>query len=77
MRDEYPAVLHILGNEIAARGIRAIIFRHYPWCDIWNAELQRMRQWPDVPVLDLGIGGEGDDRCRKAGRIQALLESLT
>ena len=62
--------------QILERGIRGIIFRRYQWCDIWNAELQRLRDWAGVPILDLDLGCEGDDLARSAGRVEALMEML-
>ena len=34
-----------LGRELAARHVQGIIFRRYLWCDLWHAELQRLKQW--------------------------------
>jgi benzoyl-CoA reductase/2-hydroxyglutaryl-CoA dehydratase subunit BcrC/BadD/HgdB len=67
-----------LKRELTGRDVRGIIFRRYVWCDIWHAELGRLRDWTRLPVLDLDVGGEdGDSRGRTAGRIQAFLEMLT
>lgn len=66
-----------LEKEPPARGARAIILRRYQWCDIWNGETQRLKDWLNVPVLELHIGGAGQDRPRQAGRIRALMETLS
>jgi benzoyl-CoA reductase/2-hydroxyglutaryl-CoA dehydratase subunit BcrC/BadD/HgdB len=44
-----------LRRELDARGARGIIYRRYPWCDIWHAELARLREWARLPVLDLDV----------------------
>ena len=65
-----------LGKELVDRSIRGIIFIHRPWCDVWNGELQRMRDWASVPLLDLDTGCEGENLNHLAGRIQAFMEIL-
>jgi len=67
-----------LKQEFVSRGVRGIIFRRYVWCDIWHAELWRLKDWIDLPVLDLVMSGEREtDRQRTANRIQAFLEILS
>jgi benzoyl-CoA reductase/2-hydroxyglutaryl-CoA dehydratase subunit BcrC/BadD/HgdB len=66
-----------LGRELAANHVRGIILRRYLWCDLWHAELQRLRQWSKLPVLEIDIGP--DDTAspnRMQGRIEAFLETL-
>jgi len=66
-----------LGRELAAHQVRGIIFRRYVWCDLWHAELQRVRQWSRLPVLEIDVGP--DDLTapnRVQGRIEAFLEVL-
>jgi benzoyl-CoA reductase/2-hydroxyglutaryl-CoA dehydratase subunit BcrC/BadD/HgdB len=70
-----------LHRELAARQVRGIIFRRYVWCDLWHAELQRLKKWSPVPVLEIDAGapsGSGDAgaRNRIQGRIDAFLEML-
>ncbi len=65
-----------LRREIDAHGIRGIIFRRYQWCDIWNAELPRLREWAGVPVLDLDGAEDGHETARLTGRVQAFMEML-
>jgi len=65
-----------LQRELAARNVRGIIFRRYAWCDTWNAELQRLREWVGLPVLDLDMGGEEGCSPRVIGRIEAFMETL-
>ena len=65
-----------LSREIESRGIRALIFVRYVWCDIWHAEAQRMKEWFGLPMLDLDITGESNDLSRNTTRIQAFMEML-
>jgi benzoyl-CoA reductase/2-hydroxyglutaryl-CoA dehydratase subunit BcrC/BadD/HgdB len=63
--------------ELAARAVRGIIFRRYVWCDLWHAELGRLRDWCGMPVLDLDSAGDnGSDLPRTLTRIRAFLEML-
>lgn len=66
-----------LKSKIIDREVRGIIFHRYMWCDMWHAELWRLKDWTDLPVLD--IDSTGDDqthRQRTANRIHAFLETL-
>jgi benzoyl-CoA reductase/2-hydroxyglutaryl-CoA dehydratase subunit BcrC/BadD/HgdB len=66
-----------LRNELASRQVQGILFRRYLWCDIWHAELRRLKDFSDLPVLDIDTGGENDnERHRMANRIRAFLEML-
>jgi benzoyl-CoA reductase/2-hydroxyglutaryl-CoA dehydratase subunit BcrC/BadD/HgdB len=66
-----------LRQEIASRRVKGIIFRRYVWCDLWHAELQRLKDWTDLPVLDIDTDGNNDnEQLRTANRIRAFLEML-
>jgi benzoyl-CoA reductase/2-hydroxyglutaryl-CoA dehydratase subunit BcrC/BadD/HgdB len=66
-----------LGREMAARQVRGIVFRRYLWCDLWHAELTRLKAWSPVPVLDLDVAqSESSAEGRTLGRIEAFLETL-
>jgi benzoyl-CoA reductase/2-hydroxyglutaryl-CoA dehydratase subunit BcrC/BadD/HgdB len=66
-----------LKRELAARRARGIIFRRYVWCDLWHAELHRLRQWSPVPVLEIDVGRDDiSNPNRVLGRIEAFLEML-
>jgi benzoyl-CoA reductase/2-hydroxyglutaryl-CoA dehydratase subunit BcrC/BadD/HgdB len=65
-----------LDTELSARDVSGIIYRRYVWCDIWHAELRRLKDWTALPVLDLDIDGEGSVRDRLAWRILSFLEML-
>ncbi len=66
-----------LADQLAARGVRGIVFRRYLFCDLWNAELHRLRQESGLPVLAIDVNtGEESETARTLGRIEAFLEML-
>jgi len=66
-----------LKQELAGRAVRGIIFRRYLWCDMWHAELGRLRDWVELPVLDIDSAGDNEtERHRMSNRIRAFLEML-
>jgi benzoyl-CoA reductase/2-hydroxyglutaryl-CoA dehydratase subunit BcrC/BadD/HgdB len=66
-----------LKQELSSRGVQGIIFRRYVWCDMWHAELGRLKDWTGLPVLDIDTAGDNDtDRHRTVNRIRAFLEML-
>lgn len=66
-----------LKRELTGRAVRGVIFRRYLWCDTWHAELGRLREWIDLPVLDVDIAGDnGAEHSRTSNRIRAFLEML-
>ena len=65
-----------LDREIANRGVRGIIFRSYVWCDIWNAEAQRTKEWSQVPLLAIVSYGSKETDGHIASRLEAFLEML-
>ena len=66
-----------LEREIASRQVRGIIFRRYLWCDMWHAELGRLKEFSDLPVLDIDTAGDNDvERQRTENRIRAFMEML-
>jgi benzoyl-CoA reductase/2-hydroxyglutaryl-CoA dehydratase subunit BcrC/BadD/HgdB len=65
-----------LAEQFAARGpISGIIFHRYLWCDKWHAELQRIRERFNIPVLDLDCDDQPSPQ-RRATRLAAFLEVL-
>jgi benzoyl-CoA reductase/2-hydroxyglutaryl-CoA dehydratase subunit BcrC/BadD/HgdB len=66
-----------LAGEVAERGVRGLLLRRYLWCDLWHAELPRLRQRSAVPVLELdAVDDEPGSLERTLGRIEAFLEIL-
>jgi len=64
-----------LRERMSERGIAGILFKRYVWCDLWNAESERMREWAEVPLLAVDTHDQGLDPSF-ASRVQALLEVL-
>ncbi|MGA2034962.1 MAG: 2-hydroxyacyl-CoA dehydratase family protein [Thermoguttaceae bacterium] len=64
-----------LDRELAAQEVRGILFWRYVWCDLWHAELHRLRQWSRLPVLEIN-DGDAASPARVIGRIEAFLEVL-
>ena len=63
--------------RLADTAVRGIIFHRYLWCDMWHAELQRLRDWTDLPVLDIDTAGNNETaKQRTTNRIRAFLETL-
>jgi benzoyl-CoA reductase/2-hydroxyglutaryl-CoA dehydratase subunit BcrC/BadD/HgdB len=65
-----------LKRAVAERGVRGIILRRYVWCDIWHAEVQRVREWSGLAVLDIDVNSDESAEGRTANRIEAFLEIL-
>lgn len=64
-------------RELAERDVQGVIFRRYVWCDMWHAQLMRLKDLIDLPVLDIDTAGDFDsEENRTAGRIRAFLEML-
>ena len=58
--------------------VKGLIVRRYLWCDLWHAEVYRLKQWAPVPVLDLEISGRPvENRHRLATRIESFMEMLS
>ena len=66
-----------LAARLSERKVRGIIYCRYMFCDLWHAELHRMRSWSPVPILDIDITHGDDSRpARMLGRIESFLEVL-
>jgi benzoyl-CoA reductase/2-hydroxyglutaryl-CoA dehydratase subunit BcrC/BadD/HgdB len=66
-----------LKSRLADTAVRGIIFHRYLWCDMWHAELQRLKDWTDLPVLDIDTAGNNETaKQRTTNRIRAFLETL-
>ena len=64
-----------LKREIAAREAAGVILFRHVWCDLWHAEVGRLREWLNVPLLDVELDeGDAEGRCR--GRVEAFLEAM-
>ena len=57
--------------------VKGIVLRRYVWCDLWHAEVARVKAWSPVPVLDVEIGSPNQaDSQRLTTRIQAFMEMI-
>jgi hypothetical protein len=65
-----------LERGFAKRGVRGVVFVRCVWCDLWHAELERLREWSDLPVADVDLTGESGSLGRAETRIQALLDAI-
>ena len=61
-----------LRPRLRERGIRGIVLWHYAWCDLWHAEVNRIRDEFQVPVLHLDAGNAPSLKTR----VEAFLEIL-
>ena len=67
-----------LKSRLLDRAVRGIIFRRYIWCDTWRAELWRLKEWINLPVLDIDVGGDNEAHQHRApNRIRSFLETLS
>jgi len=64
-----------LKREFAARDVEAVLVVYNLWCDLWHAEVARLKEWAAVPVAELALGTGAGNRGRTLTRIEALIES--
>ncbi len=65
-----------LRRELDVRQVRGIILRRHPWCDLWHAEVYRLRGWLNLPILEIDLSGVNGTRALLAGKMQSFLESI-
>ncbi len=65
-----------LAGALRDTPVRGIVVVTHPWCDLWRAELPRIRDASPVPVLALDLAGAGRARAAWTTRIGAFLEAL-
>jgi benzoyl-CoA reductase/2-hydroxyglutaryl-CoA dehydratase subunit BcrC/BadD/HgdB len=66
-----------LHREVKRHAVRGLLVRRYVWCDLWHAEVQRLRAACAVPVLEIDVAeGERGETARTLGRLEAFLEML-
>ena len=56
--------------------VRGVLFVAHAWCDLWRAELSRIRSACGLPVLSINLAGDGAVDGAWTTRIQAFLEML-
>ncbi len=64
-----------LVREQAARKVRGVVLVRHVWCDLWHAEVQRIREWLPVPLLDLVVE-EDATQVLWENRIEAFMETV-
>jgi benzoyl-CoA reductase/2-hydroxyglutaryl-CoA dehydratase subunit BcrC/BadD/HgdB len=65
-----------LAATLKSSQARGIVFIRYVWCDLWHAELARLKEFSPVPVVDVDLAAGDDAAARTATRAAALLEML-
>lgn len=66
-----------LADIMAARPVRGILVRRCLWCDLWHAELHRLRAWSPVPILEIDVSRDEESTLsRTLTRLEAFLEML-
>ncbi|UCE49031.1 MAG: 2-hydroxyacyl-CoA dehydratase [Phycisphaerales bacterium] len=64
-------------QRLTERAVQGIIFHRYVWCDMWHAQLRRLKELTDLPVLDIDTAGDfQSEQNRTGGRIRGFLEML-
>jgi benzoyl-CoA reductase/2-hydroxyglutaryl-CoA dehydratase subunit BcrC/BadD/HgdB len=68
-----------LHERIEAYRLRGLVVLRRSWCDLWHAEIERIREWAPVPVfdLDLGSGLTVGAEGRLTTRIEAFVGTLS
>ena len=64
-----------LASALTSSDARGVIVVRYVWCDIWHAEVNRIKESLKIPALDIDLNGD----CpisRNSTRIQAFMEAL-
>jgi len=62
---------------LVERNVQGIVLRRHVFCDLWHAELARVRQRSCLPVLDLDVmPTEPGASAAMQSRVEAFLETL-
>jgi len=56
--------------------VKGVLFIRHTWCDTWLGEARRMKEWLDIPLLEIETGGSDSVDGRTVSRIQSFLEVL-
>ncbi len=57
------------------RNVNGVLLLRRIWCDTWHGEVGRLREYLDIPLLDIDLDGDLP-QTRTQTRIQAFLETL-
>lgn len=66
-----------LKRETSNRGIRGVVVRTHVWCDLWRAEVDRIRETLALPLLHIDVDRGASSRAGVVSRTQAFLETLS
>jgi benzoyl-CoA reductase/2-hydroxyglutaryl-CoA dehydratase subunit BcrC/BadD/HgdB len=61
--------------EVKRRKIAGMLLVRFVWCDLWHAELNRMKEVLGIPIVEIELGEESDHQ-RLATRIESLVGIL-
>ena len=64
-----------LNRELPSSGAKGVVLLRYVWCDLWHAEVSRLREWLKVPLLDIDLVGQ-EALARSRTRLEAFLEGI-
>jgi len=65
-----------LVKSVKESGAQGVIVHRYLWCDIWHAEVQRVKEAIDVPVIEIDSDLGPFDTGRTVTRLKAFLEVI-
>jgi len=65
-----------LQKQLDSAGARGLIVWLYAWCDLWRAEVQRLREHTGLPILCLETGDAPLLSAAANQRVQAFFEML-
>jgi benzoyl-CoA reductase/2-hydroxyglutaryl-CoA dehydratase subunit BcrC/BadD/HgdB len=57
------------------RGVAGLIVVRCVWCDLWHAEVARLRESCGRPLADVDLAGDAGSLARAETRIQALVDA--
>jgi len=61
-----------LKESLARSGARGVILLRHVWCDNWHAEVDRLRDWLEIPLVDVVLGAGSAVQHR----IEAFVEAI-
>ncbi|MCL2641873.1 MAG: 2-hydroxyacyl-CoA dehydratase family protein [Phycisphaerales bacterium] len=63
-----------LQREIKARRVQGVLLIRCIWCDLWHAQLGRLKELLNIPVVEIDFGQDDRNLQRNQTRIDSLLE---
>ncbi|OGV55640.1 MAG: hypothetical protein A2X49_02760 [Lentisphaerae bacterium GWF2_52_8] len=57
---------------------RGLVLSHFVWCDLWRAQISRMREWSGLPILSIDLSADSGEGAKQRirTRLEAFLEEL-